>query len=425
MASTGASLHRRTLAGLAAAACAVAVGGCAGHSTSSPTSSTAASVLNGFHVPSSGCGSFSARMPADPQGLIASLDAQHRVAYPGYSAYDPTAVRVVKSAWSNWKPDHPPPYSIAISWSALVSDFQVQMVHLLQKQLTDAGFQVTLRTTSQLDINQQLGQFHSLVLNKPDFIILETPSPDAFLGPINNAARQGIPTLSFDGYVDSPNAITLDINFFLAHAEMASAVSRVLGGKGNVVYLHSISGVTIDLDAKAAWEAVLSNCPGLHKVGELYGGFSDSLAKSELLRYLATHPQPVSAVLPTAAMSVGAQQAFIQTGRGTPVIPDVGPTDARLAYMAQHKQEPYIGVAFPPVPNAAGIVDVTRRMFDGQGLRMNVILDRAPLVTNLNAARWMRPGLTVNSNTMAPGATGDIFSDSYMAEFFAQPRALK
>jgi ABC-type sugar transport system substrate-binding protein len=409
---------------LALVGCALVVSACAGSVSSSATGSVP-TVLRAYHPPANGCGSYSAAMPKDPDGLIASLDAEHRAAYPGYSAYDPSGLSVIKSAWADWKPSHPAPYRIAISWSALVSDFQVQMVRLLQKQLTQAGFQVTLRTTAQLDVGQQLSQFHSLVLGKPDLIILETPSPDAFIGPVDSAARQGIPTISFDGYVASPNAVDLDINFYLAHAEMTSAVARVLNGKGNVIYLHSISGVTIDSDAKAAWDAILARCPGMHKVGEVYGGFSDSLAKSELLRFLATHPQPVRAVLPTAAMSVGALKAFIQTGRGVPVVTDVGPTDAHVAYVNEQKNVPYIGVAFTPVANAAGIVDVARRMLDGQGVRMNVLLDRAPLVTNFNVERWTLSGWTLNSTGVAPGLRSDFFTDHYLAGFFAHPRPLE
>jgi ribose transport system substrate-binding protein len=398
--------------------------GCSG--TNGPSvSASVPSWLNNYQPPSSGCGSFTASMPGDPDRLIASLDAQHRAAYPGYSAYQPGAVQVIPTSWASWHPNHPPPYTVDISWSALVSNYQVQMVDLLQKELTQAGFRVTLRTTSQLNVPEQLSQFHALVLSRPDFIILETPSPDAFIGPINQAAAQRIPTLSFDGYVASANAITLDVNFYLAHALMTSAAVRLLAGKGNVVYMHSISGVTIDLDANAAWDAILKRCPGIHKVGELYGGFSDSLAKSQMLQFLATHPESIGAVFPTASMSVGIMQAFVQTGRPAPVVTDVGPTNGRLGYIEQHKSYAYVAVAFTPQACAAALVDVTRRMLDGQGVRMNVLLAQVPLVTNFNASEYSKPGWSLGTPGVAPGIPGQFFSDSYIAAFFAHPRQLR
>jgi ribose transport system substrate-binding protein len=397
-----------------------ACGTSSGGAGSGVVSSVPASLKN-YQPPSTGCGSYSGSLPSDPHGLLASLDATHRANYIGYSAYRPGAVKVVKSTWANFKPSHGPPYKVAISWSALVSDFQVQTVNLLKQHLTKAGYQVVLRTTSQIDINQQLGQFRSLLFDKPDFIILEAPTPDAFIGVVDDAARQGIPTMSFAGYVDSPNAITLDTNFYLAHALMTSALARVLGGKGNLVYLHGVSGVTADEDAQAAWDEVLKHCPGLHKTGDAYGGFSDALAKSQLLSYLATHPQKVDGVVATAGMTVGATQAFIQTGHPVPIIPDLGPTTGRLGYWSQHKTLPYLAVAFTPAATAGGMVDVVQRVLGGQGLRMNVLIDQSPLITSFNASSWTKPGWALNTPGVPTGTRNSEFSDSYLSAFFVRP----
>ena len=65
-----------------------------------------------------------------------------------------------------------------MSWGQLVSDFQVQLVDNLKKDLADTKGvgEVEVRTTgSNLDIAQQLQQYNGLVQKKPDLIILETP----------------------------------------------------------------------------------------------------------------------------------------------------------------------------------------------------------------------------------------------------------
>jgi ribose transport system substrate-binding protein len=408
-------------AGLALAAAACMITACGSTSAAAGTAVKGVAVLKNYSPPDNGCASFSAQLPKDPQGLLASLDATHRDAYEGYSAFDPGAVKVLPSTWANWKPHHGPPYTVGISWSALVSDFQVQTVNLLKSELMKAGFRVVLRTTSQIDIGQQLTQFHSLVLDNPDFIILEAPTPDAFAGVINQAAGRGIPTLSFSGYVDSPNVINLDTNFYLAHAQMTSALAGVLGGKGNILYLHGVSGVTADADAQAAWDQILKHCPGLQKAGDVYGGFSDSLAKGQLLTYLATHPQPINGVVATAGMTVGATEAFMQTGRPVPVITDFGPTSGRLGYWNDHKTFPYVAAAFPPAAAAGGMVDVAQRVLGGQGLKMNLLVDRSPLITNFNAGAWAEPSWTLSTPGVPTGTRDAEFSDSYLAAFFARP----
>ncbi len=120
----------------------------------------------GFTPPATGCGSFPTPTPADPDGVIAQLDPAHQKALGGYAAFPGSTVKVLKSAWANWKPTHPGPYTVGISWGQLVSDFQVQIVSNLKKDLqaNKAIGTVTLKTTgSNLDVGQQLQQYASLV----------------------------------------------------------------------------------------------------------------------------------------------------------------------------------------------------------------------------------------------------------------------
>ena len=197
-------------AGLAivAAAMVVAGSGCAKSSSTTTSAGGAAKVpafARGFKPPTSGCGSYPIRQPADPDGVIAALDAQHRAALGGYADFPGSTVKVVKSRWANWKPAHPGPYKVAVSWGQLVSDFQVQIVDNLKKDLgqTPGVGTVDVRTTgNNLDIAQQLQQYQSLVQVKPDLIILETPSPDSFYGPVQKAAAAGHP----DGDAAQPGA---------------------------------------------------------------------------------------------------------------------------------------------------------------------------------------------------------------------------
>src|SRR3954454_24049963 len=69
-------------------------------------------------APASGCGSYAAPLPKDPDGLLAALPAKLKSIYKGY----PTPI--TKSAWSNWKPSHGPPYNVGIQWAQVNNDFQ-------------------------------------------------------------------------------------------------------------------------------------------------------------------------------------------------------------------------------------------------------------------------------------------------------------
>ena len=45
---------------------------------------------------------------------------------------------------------------------------------------------------------------------------------------------------------------------------MASYVSRLLGGKGTVLYVHGLAGSGPDVAGQAAWDAVIKSCPGMN-----------------------------------------------------------------------------------------------------------------------------------------------------------------
>src|SRR4051812_12177313 len=112
-----------------ALALAIASAGCSKNGTVGSTGGGSAKVpsfAKDFQPPTSGCGSFRAPMPADPEGAIASLDASHRKAYGGYFNYSTANGKILKSAWRNWKPKHGPPYDVAIIFGPLTTDWQVQ-----------------------------------------------------------------------------------------------------------------------------------------------------------------------------------------------------------------------------------------------------------------------------------------------------------
>lgn len=250
------------------AAIAVTVAACGGSGTSTGGDASGGakvpSFAKDFSPPASGCGSFPAKPPADPDGVIAALDKAHQQALGGYADFKGSTVKVTKSAWSDWKPNHPGPYTVAISWNQLVSDFQIQIVDEMKKRFgADKNVkQVTVKTTGNtVDVGQQLQQFNQLVQSKPDLIVLETPSQDSFTGPVERAKAAGIPVVTLLSPVPSDGAVNIDGNNYLGAAQAASYVSRVVGGKGSFVAVRALAGAAVDTQVATGWDAVVKSCP--------------------------------------------------------------------------------------------------------------------------------------------------------------------
>jgi ribose transport system substrate-binding protein len=420
----------RLLTAMAVLSSTVAVAACGGSGSSGGSGGGGGAKIpafaENFKPPASGCGSFSAKTPADPDGVIAGLDAEHKAAMGGYADFPQSTVKVLKSAWSDWKPSHPAPYNIAVSWNQLVSDFQVQAVNSMKKYFGDdknVG-SLTIKTTgSTIDVGQQLQQYNQLVQAHPDLIILETPSQDSFNGPVQKAKAAGIPTVTLLSPVPVDGAVNVDGNNYLDAAETMSYVSKVMGGKGNVLQVRALAGAAVDAQTNEGWDAVARGCPGMKVGGEIYGGFSESLAKSETLKYLATHPQKIDAVTTLAGESVGTLKAFQQTGRPIPPAAEVGMDKGFLGYWQQNQSKGYhaSSTSLPPVAAARALHEVAMRMLAGQGPKLNSLIGKNPVITDANLADWAEPSWNINTPGTVPGDPQSFLPSKYLDDFFNNP----
>ena len=416
-------------------ASALAAAGCGGSGGSGGSGGTAAAgganvpaFAENFAPPAAGCGSFTTKAPADPDGVVAALDQKHQDALGGYADFPGSTVKVLKSRWADWKPSHAGPYTVAVSWGQLVSDFQVQLVDNLKKDLaaTKGVGAVEVRTTgSNLDIAQQLQQYNGLVQTKPDLIILESPSPDSFNGPVQKAADQGIPTVTLLSPVPVDGAVNVDGNNYLAAAEGASYLTKVLGGKGDVLTVRALATAPVDNQINTAWKRVIESCPGMKLAGEAFGAFTEAAAKSETLKYLGTHPARLDGVTIMPGEAVGVLQAFKQTGRPVPPAAEVGMDKGFIGHW-QRNQASYhaSSTSLPPVPAARALAEVSGRMLAGQGVKLNTVVGELPVINDATLADWADPSWTATTLGTVSGKADDFLPSKELDGFFANPAPL-
>lgn len=404
------------LVSLVTAACLLAA--CGGSVSTGGSGASAATKVTSVAPPTSGCGSFAAPAVKDPDGVVARLPTELRARYAGY----PYTVR--KSAWAGWKPKHGPPYTVGVQWAQLSTDFQVQVskgVVDALKRNPDVGDVVFQSTGNNLDVGQQLAQTRALILKHPDVIVLEELQPNAFLGVIDQAAKAGIPVIVAVDSVPSPYAVNVNYNVWQQPAASASVLVRQLGGKGNVLLVRAIPGVGADEAAADAYDAVLRNCPNIKRAGTVYGNFAVATAKSETLKFLATHPQPIDGVLQTAVMAPGIIGAFQQTGRTVPTVQDVTMMKASSAYWLKQRAKYHgVGMGVAVTNMADSIAAVANRMLAGDGVQVTDLLGDAPVVTDRDLAAWSDPSWTEQTTGVAPGPPDGFMAPGQLDAFFAK-----
>ncbi|MGW3127402.1 substrate-binding domain-containing protein [Streptomyces sp. NPDC001123] len=404
---------RRVLALAVLATAMTSLAACAGSNSTSTTSAKAPeSVAPGK------CGSVPQKAPKDSSGVLSALGGSAAANYNGFTQ------PIEASAWKNWKPSHPAPYKVAISWPPPINTFQAETVDGVKKILTASG-KVTitkvLAPTSPADVPGQLQQINQLIADKPDLIIAQPIAPGPSAQVIDAAAKAGIPVVS--GWTTTPTAaaVNVGLNNWLQAATTAAKVVQSMGGKGSVLLVHGIPGVQQDADAMAGFKAALALCPDIKVAGEVTGGYVNATTKSAVLQFLSTHPAGVNGVLQSGNMGLGVINAFQQLGKQVPPLSDLGSTRGTIAYAhknASSYQE--FGTGTPNKAIGTAIGKVALRMLAGDGPKTNQIITQPDYITNGDLDGIYQKGWTTTTTGEAARPGDDFMSDSYIANFFTK-----
>ena len=397
------------------AASAVAQSSGAGSATASATASGTPSAIT--VSASGGCGTVPAVAPDDPTGVLRSLGSKYVAAYQGFRDYP-----LAKSPWENWKPAHKSGWNVQIVWQPLINSSTIGYLNGLEEELKASGKVATMQVQtmdSVTDVPQQLQEIQTAIQRKPDLLIIFPAVPNAVVPLIAQAAKVGIPTISEFQNTPSKYAVSVNQNFYLAQALPAGGVLGLMGGKGSVLEVHGIPGIQGEIDTVAAWAQVLSRCPNVKVAGKVFGEYTNTLAKSMVQQFIATHPAGVQGVFDAGVMGAGILGAFQQTGRTPPPLGDPGTTQGTIAYFHDHPSYRMVGTLTPRNEVGQDTGEVALRMLEGDGVKINTILSPTqPLVTKANLAQVYEPSFQEGSAVGVNPPPGHWLPNSYLDGFF-------
>jgi ribose transport system substrate-binding protein len=133
--------------------------------------------------------------------------------------------------------------------------------------------------------------FNAVVAQHPDFLLVAPTSQTAMVGPINAAAKAGIPIIEVDTYAnDSVHLSYIASNNILGGSFAARALNQLLGGTGEVAIINTIPGVSTTDQRAQGFIQGLKNYPGLKYDGMQYTNDQKSVAAAKTAALLASHP---------------------------------------------------------------------------------------------------------------------------------------
>lgn len=363
------------------------------------------------------------KLPADV-GAIMSLPEELQANYSHYPDL------VVESPYIDFKSSESGPYSIAYSNSFSGNAWRAAALETLENNVEaykELGIVSDLTVTdSNGDNTVQIQQMRALIQQKVSVIIAIPGSADALNGVIEEAYEAGIPVITLVAPVTTPYAINLDTSGFLAGANMATGLAKLLGGKGNIMTVQGIPGTSTSAAIEQGGNAVFERCPDIDIVANVIGEWSPSVAKTAMIQALATHPQQLDGVWQQGSMFMGITQALEQQGRATIPVTIGNPDQNSLAYWHDNQASGYDTTSTANSPTGAmdAAFRTAIRTLDGQGPKIAGIVVKPPVISASNLSDWYEPSYTITSTGIGVPPEGTWLPDSELDGFFANPAPL-
>lgn len=391
---------------------------------------TSTSASTSASAEQSGSASQGAGDVPDPSSLVApSMTDEQKAAleripealranYAGYWYFTP----LDDNPYASWTPPKPPwkfCYSDSYQgndWrKTALAEYQHLVDQLQQKGLATGPLTVT---NSNNDINTQLAQINNLVGEGCNVIEAIPASSTGLCSAAKAALDKGVLFVTMEGpLMDCKYAINVDFNEYWAGQITAQWIVNALNGKGNVLLANGIPGLPPTIARRQAVLDTLKQNSGIKVVGEITGQWTPSVAKSETLKFLGTHPQKIDAVWNSSQMMTAIGDAFLQSGREIPKINAFSGSCATLAYWKEHNMDSF-GLNQAGAPAMYEGMHVALRMLAGQQPVSNAILYPVPVITQDNFSQWYKPDMTVRSTCFSSPPDGKAVADSYFDDLF-------
>ena len=215
------------------------------------------------------------------------------------------------------------PYRIALaaqgtsnSWSALFDEH----ANWYAEQLGSSVVGELLYADAQASADKQVPQVEDLLAQEPDALILVPMGAAALSAPVERAMAQGVPVILCASSVETDNFVTeVGTNLYASGAGLAEYLAKRLNGKGKVLMMTGIPGVSTSDIMEAGGKATFNKYPGIELIDVQPGNWSTAEAKRVMETWLVKHGSGVDGIWSGGAqMSQGIVSAYLDKGMKIP-----------------------------------------------------------------------------------------------------------
>lgn len=282
---------------------------------------------------------------------------------------------------------------IALSNSYAGNSWRQQMLKTWDRATSDALKAHLIKAAKVVNANasapEQANQIESLIVEGWDAIVINAASPTALNGVIQEACDQHIVVVVFDGLATAPCAYKVAYDYVSLGRQEADFVAKRLNGKGNVLEVRGIAGVSVDDDIHKGIVDEFVKSPSIKIVGSVHGNWTQTIAQKEVASILPSLPQ-VDAIVTQGGDGWGTYQAFKAAGRPTPLIVFGNRQDELALWRDLLKENPnYDTFSVSSAPGCASVAFwVAQQVLAGKKVP-NMITLPLPVIEKKDLDQWL------------------------------------
>ncbi|PDQ23039.1 ribose ABC transporter [Mesorhizobium sanjuanii] len=244
------------------------------------------------------------------------------------------------------------------------------------------------------DTQKQITNIEDLITKKVDAIITTPTSPTALIPTLKKARAAGIKVVLLASTIKSQDYDALvtvdDIAFGKTGAEW---LVKQMGGKGNIIALNGIAGISVSDDRYKGAKEVFDANPGIKILGAVDASWDYAQGKQAVSNLLAANPQIDGVWSQGGAMTLGAIDAFEAAQR--PLVPMTGEdNNGYLKRWQALKDKGFVSIATSkPTWLGSEALRITLDLLDGKSVTRDTVLP-VPTITADDLGKYVKADLS-------------------------------
>ena len=269
-------------------------------------------------------------------------------------------------------------YVVGISNTLTGNGFREEMICSIKAQAKASGVVSKIITANRTtDPSGQIADVRNLISAGVNVIVMNPSDRSALDAVIKEASAKGIVVVTVDQGVTSPDAYQL-YNNQVKYAQLgADWLFKQLGGKGNVIEMRGINGVSADADRHQGFKQTLTQYPGIKVVKETFTNWSLDPAAQQIKDILG------SGLKVDGIWTSGIDSTVVDgyTTAKKPYVPTIGAdNDGFIGQLINLKSQGLAGAAVTNPPTVGGA---------GLALGLDVLQGKTePHLVNLDPQIW-------------------------------------